>query len=129
MGAMKMLKPADGVQGVIDFVLETVRKAGPNPCPPVTVGIGIGGNMEKCALLAKYSLTRPIGEHNSDERYAKLEEELLERINKTGIGPAGLGGTTTAAAVNIEYAPTHIGALPVAVNLNCHAARRAYAVL
>ena len=85
--------------------------------------------MEKCALLAKYSLTRPIGEHNSDERYAKLEEELLERINKTGIGPAGLGGTTTAAAVNIEYAPTHIGALPVAVNLNCHAARRAYAIL
>ena len=129
MGAMKMLKPADGVQGVIDFVLDTVRKAGPNPCPPVTVGVGIGGNMEKCALLAKYSLTRPIGEHNSDERYAKLEEELLERINKTGIGPAGLGGTTTAAAVNIEYAPTHIGALPVAVNLNCHAARRAYAVL
>ena len=119
----------DGVQGVIDFVLDTVRKAGPNPCPPVTVGVGIGGNMEKCALLAKYSLTRPIGEHNSDERYAKLEEELLERINKTGIGPAGLGGTTTAAAVNIEYAPTHIGALPVAVNLNCHAARRAYAVL
>lgn len=129
MGAMKMLKPADGVQGVIDFVLDTVRKAGPNPCPPVTVGVGIGGNMEQCALLAKYSLTRPIGEHNKDARYAELEAELLERINKTGIGPAGLGGTTTAAAVNIEYTATHIGALPVAVNLNCHAARRAYAVL
>ena len=129
MGAMKMLKPADGVEGVINFVLETVRNAGPNPCPPVTVGVGIGGNMERCAELAKYSLTRPIGEHNKDERYAKLEAELLERINKTGIGPAGLGGTTTAAAVNIEYAPTHIGALPVAVNLNCHAARRASTVL
>ncbi len=129
MGAMKMLKPADGVQGVIDFVLDTVRKAGPNPCPPVTVGVGIGGNMEQCALLAKYSLTRPIGGHNKDERYAKLEAELLERINKTGIGPAGLGGTTTAAAVNIEFTATHIGALPVAVNLNCHAARRAQVVL
>lgn len=129
MGALKMLKPADGVEGVINFVLDTVKKAGPNPCPPVTVGIGIGGNMEKVALLAKYSLTRAIGVHNSDERYAKLEAELLERINKTGIGPAGLGGTTTAAAVNIEYAPTHIGALPVAVNLNCHAARRAQVVL
>lgn len=129
MGAMKMLKPADGVEGVIDFVLDTVRRAGPNPCPPVTVGIGIGGNMEQCALLAKYSLTRPIGEHNKDERYAQLEKELLERINKTGIGPAGLGGTTTAVAVNIEYTATHIGALPVSVNLNCHAARRAYAVL
>ena len=105
MGAMKMLKPADGVEGVINFVLETVKNAGPNPCPPVTVGVGIGGNMERCAELAKYSLTRSIGEHNKDERYAKLEAELLERINKTGIGPAGLGGTTTAAAVNIEYAP------------------------
>ncbi len=129
MGAMKMLKPADGVEGVIKFVLDTVRSAGPNPCPPVTVGVGIGGNMEKCALLAKYSLTRLIGEHNKDARYAALEKELLERINKIGIGPAGLGGTTTAAAVNIEYAPTHIGALPVAVNLNCHAARRACTVL
>lgn len=129
MGALKMLKPADGVEGLIDFVLATVRQAGPNPCPPVTVGIGVGGNMEKATLLAKYSLIRPVGEHNSDVRYAALEKELLERVNKLGIGPSGLGGTTTAVAVNIEFAPTHIGALPVAVNLNCHAARRAEAIL
>ena len=120
MGALKMLKPADGVEGVIKFVVDTVRSAGPNPCPPVTVGIGIGGNMEKATLLAKYSLTRTVGEH---------EKELLRRVNMTGVGPAGLGGSTTAVAVNIEYAPTHIGALPVAVNLNCHAARCAQVVL
>lgn len=127
MGAMKMLKPADGVEGVIKFVVDTVRSAGPNPCPPVTVGIGIGGNMEKAALLAKYSLTRKVGEHNANPQYAELEEKLLELVNKTGVGPSGLGGSTTAVAVNIEYAPTHIGGLPVAVNLNCHAARRAEA--
>lgn len=127
MGAMKMLKPADGVEGVIKFVVDTVRSAGPNPCPPVTVGVGIGGNMEKAALLAKYSLTRKVGEHNANPQYAELEEKLLELVNKTGIGPSGLGGSTTAVAVNIEYAPTHIGGLPVAVNLNCHAARRAEA--
>ncbi len=124
MGAMKMLKPADGVEGVIKFVVDTVRSAGPNPCPPVTVGVGIGGNMEKAALLAKYSLTRKVGEHNANPQYAELEEKLLELVNKTGVGPSGLGGSTTAVAVNIEYAPTHIGGLPVAVNLNCHAARR-----
>lgn len=127
MGAMKMLKPADGVEGVIKFVVDTVRSAGPNPCPPVTVGVGIGGNMEKAALLAKYSLTRKVGEHNANPQYAELEEKLLELVNKTGVGPSGLGGSTTAIAVNIEYAPTHIGGLPVAVNLNCHAARRAEA--
>lgn len=127
MGAMKMLKPADGVEGVIKFVVDTVRSAGPNPCPPVTVGVGIGGNMEKAALLAKYSLTRKVGEHNANPQYAELEKTLLELVNKTGVGPSGLGGTTTAVAVNIEYAPTHIGGLPVAVNLNCHAARRAEA--
>lgn len=127
MGAMKMLKPADGVEGVIKFVVDTVRSAGPNPCPPVTVGVGIGGNMEKAALLAKYSLTRKVGEHNANTQYAELEEKLLELVNKTGVGPSGLGGSTTAVAVNIEYAPTHIGGLPVAVNLNCHAARRAEA--
>lgn len=127
MGAMKMLKPADGVEGVIKFVVDTVRSAGPNPCPPVTVGVGIGGNMEKAALLAKYSLTRKAGEHNANPQYAELEEKLLELVNKTGVGPSGLGGSTTAVAVNIEYAPTHIGGLPVAVNLNCHAARRAEA--
>lgn len=127
MGAMKMLKPADGVEGVIKFVVDTVRSAGPNPCPPVTVGVGIGGNMEKAALLAKYSLTRKVGKHNANPQYAELEEKLLELVNKTGVGPSGLGGSTTAVAVNIEYAPTHIGGLPVAVNLNCHAARRAEA--
>lgn len=127
MGAMKMLKPADGVEGVIKFVVDTVRSAGPNPCPPVTVGVGIGGNMEKAALLAKYSLTRKVGEHNANPQYAELEEKLLELVNNTGVGPSGLGGSTTAVAVNIEYAPTHIGGLPVAVNLNCHAARRAEA--
>lgn len=127
MGAMKMLKPADGVEGVIKFVVDTVRSAGPNPCPPVTVGVGIGGNMEKAALLAKYSLTRKVDEHNANPQYAELEEKLLELVNKTGVGPSGLGGSTTAVAVNIEYAPTHIGGLPVAVNLNCHAARRAEA--
>ena len=127
MGALKMLKPADGVEGVIKFVVDTVRSAGPNPCPPVTVGVGIGGNMEKAALLAKYSLSRKVGEHNPNPQYAELEKKLLELVNKTGVGPSGLGGSTTAVAVNIEYAPTHIGGMPVAVNLNCHAARRAEA--
>lgn len=125
MGAMKMLKPADGVEGIIKFVVDTVRSAGPNPCPPVTVGVGIGGNMEKAALLAKYSLTRKVGDHNANPQYAELEGKLLELVNNTGVGPSGLGGRITAVAVNIEYAPTHIGGLPVAVNLNCHAARRA----
>lgn len=127
MGALKMLKPADGVEGIKKFVVDTVRAAGPNPCPPITVGVGIGGNMEQAALLAKYSLTRNIGEHNPDERYAKLEDELLELVNKTGVGPAGLGGSTTALAVNIEFTHTHIGGLPCAVNLNCHQARKAEA--
>ena len=129
MGAMKMLKPADGVEGIIKFVVDTVRSAGPNPCPPVTVGVGIGGNMEKAALLAKYSLTRKVGEHNANPQYADLETKLLELVNKTGVGPSGLGGSTTAVAVNIEYAPTHIGGMPCAVNLNCHAARRAEVTL
>lgn len=127
MGALKMLKPADGVEGVIKFVVDTVRAAGPNPCPPITVGVGIGGNMEKAAELAKFALTREIGKHNSNPQYAELEAKLLELVNKTGVGPSGLGGRTTALAVNVEYAPTHIGGMPVAVNLNCHAARRAEA--
>lgn len=125
MGALKMLKPADGLDGIIKFVLDTVTAAGPNPCPPVTVGVGIGGNMEKAAELAKWALARPIGEHNADFRYGELENKLLQLVNRTGVGPAGLGGSTTALAVNIEFAPTHIGGLPCAVNLNCHAARRA----
>lgn len=129
MGALKMLNPADGIEGIKKFVVDTVRSAGSNPCPPVTVGVGIGGNMEKAALLAKYSLTRVLGRHNDNPLYARLEEELLELVNRTGVGPSGLGGRTTALAVNIEYAPTHIGGLPCAVNLNCHAARRAEAEL
>ena len=102
MGALKMLKPADGVEGVVNFVLETVRIAGPNPCPPITVGIGIGANMERAAELAKYSLTRPMGEHNPNPQYAELEAEILRRVNLTGIGPSGLGGTTTALAVTLS---------------------------
>lgn len=129
MGALKMLKPADGVEGIKKFVVDTVRAAGPNPCPPVTVGVGIGGNMEQAALLAKYALTRTAGEHNADVRYAQLEDELLELVNKTGVGPSGLGGSTTALAVNVEFTHTHIGGLPCAVNLNCHQARRAEAEL
>ena len=129
MGAIKMLKPADGVEGVKKFIVDTVRAAGPNPCPPITVGVGIGGNMEQATLLAKHSLTRTMGEHNADPRYAKLEEELLELVNKTGVGPSGLGGRTTALAVNVEFTHTHIGGLPCAANLNCHAARCAEAEL
>ena len=127
MGALKMLKPADGVEGIKKFVVDTVRAAGPNPCPPITVGVGIGGNMEQAAILAKYALTRQLGEHNADPSYAALENELLELVNKTGVGPSGLGGSTTALGVNIEFTHTHIGGLPCAVNLNCHQARRAEA--
>ena len=126
-GALKMLKPADGVEGIKKFVVDTVRAAGPNPCPPITVGVGIGGNMERAAILAKYALTRTVGEHNKDERYAALEDELLELVNKTGVGPSGLGGSTTALAVNVEFTHTHIGGMPCAVNLNCHQARKAEA--
>lgn len=129
MGALKMLKPADGVEGIKKFVVDTVRAAGPNPCPPITVGVGIGGNMERAAILAKYALTRTVGEHNKDPRYAALEDELLGLVNKTGVGPSGLGGSTTALAVNIEFTHTHIGGLPCAVNLNCHQARRAEATI
>ncbi|MGV8147249.1 MAG: fumarate hydratase [Alkaliphilus sp.] len=129
MSALKMLKPADGVQGVHDFVVETVEKAGPNPCPPIIVGVGIGGTVEKAALIAKKSLLRAVDERNSDERYARLEGAMLEDINKLGIGPAGLGGITTALAVNIEFAPTHIAGLPVVVNICCHAARHAEAII
>jgi len=121
--ALKMLNPSDGIDGVIDFVVETVKNAGANPCPPMVIGVGIGGTMDKAAWLAKKSLTRDITVRNSDKFYADLESELLERINKLGIGPQGMGGTTTALAVNIETFPTHIAGLPVAVNINCHATR------
>ena len=127
MSAIKMLTPSYGIQGVKKFVLDTVRTAGPNPCPPIVVGVGIGGTFERCAQLAKKATFRAIDTHNEDERYAKLEDELLESINKMGFGPAGLGGTTTAIGVNIETSPTHIAGMPVAVNICCHAARHASA--
>ena len=129
MSRVKMLVPADGVEGVRQFIVETARDAGPNPCPPIIVGVGIGGTMEMAALLAKRCTARPVGSHNSDLRYAALEAEVLEAINRTGIGPAGTGGRTTALAVNIDYYPTHIAGLPVAVNICCHAARHAEGVL
>ena len=129
MSAVKMLVPADGVEGVVRFVVDTVRRAGPNPCPPVVVGVGIGGSFEKAALLAKKALTRPVDQPNPDPRYAQLEQRLLGEINALGIGPAGTGGSTTALGVNIEQFPTHIAGMPVAVNICCHAARHASAVL
>lgn len=127
MSAIKMLTPSYGIEGVKKFILDTVRTAGSNPCPPIVVGVGIGGTFERCAQLAKKATFRVIDTHNEDERYAKLEDELLESINKMGFGPAGLGGTTTAIGVNIETSPTHIAGMPVAVNICCHAARHASA--
>ncbi len=129
MGQLKMLKPADGIEGVRDFVLDAVRHAGPNPCPPIIVGVGVGGNFDHVASLAKRALLRPAGVHNPDPFYAQLEVELLDAINAFGTGPAGFGGATTALAVNIEQAPTHIACLPVAVNINCHVARHEEVVL
>ena len=123
MSQIKMLKPSDGLQGVKDFVLRVVEEAGPNPCPPIVVGVGVGGTFDKAALMAKQALVRPLNERNADPFYAALEEELLEKINALGVGPQGLGGRTTALAVNIEKCPTHIAALPVAVNINCHVTR------
>ena len=129
MSALKMLKPADGVEGVKRFVLETVEKAGANPCPPIIVGVGIGGSFDKAAYLAKHALLRPLDEPNCDEYYAALEKELLDAINALGIGPQGFGGKTTALAVLIETMPTHVAGLPVAVNISCHATRRKSASL
>ena len=129
MSALKMLKPADGVEGVKSFVLDTVEKAGANPCPPIIVGVGIGGSFDKAACLAKHALLRPVNEPNPDEYYAALERELLDKINALGIGPQGFGGKTTVLAVLIEAMPTHVAGLPVAVNISCHATRRASASL
>jgi len=129
MGQMKMLVPSQGLQGVKDFIIQAVVTAGGNPCPPIIVGVGIGGTMDKVTFLAKKALTRKIGSLNPDPEYANLEKELLEEINATGIGPQGLGGRVTALAVQIEYYPTHITQLPVAVNINCHASRYAEAIL
>jgi len=129
MSEIKMLKPSDGVEGVKDFVIDRVRRSGGNPCPPVIIGVGIGGTFEKCALLAKKALLRPVGDRHPNKYYADLELELLDKINKLGIGPQGLGGTTTALDVHIEVHPCHIASLPVAVNTQCHAARHKEVVL
>jgi len=123
MSKQKMLKPADGLEGVKKFILETVETAGPNPCPPIVVGVGIGGDFEKSCIMAKKSLMRDIDDYNKDPFYADLEKELLEKINELGIGPQGFGGKTTALRVFINTHPTHIAGLPVAVNIQCHAAR------
>jgi len=129
MSAFKMLTPAAGRQGVVDFVLKTVEQAGANPCPPVIVGVGLGGNFEMAPYLAKKALLRKVGSKNPDARYARLESELLAEVNQLGIGPQGLGGTVTALAVHIEAYPCHITGIPVAVNMNCHAARHKSVVL
>ncbi|HEY5575247.1 MAG TPA: fumarate hydratase, partial [Clostridiaceae bacterium] len=123
MSQIKMLKPADGIEGVKEFILKTVKEAGPNPCPPMVVGVGIGGTFDRAAVLAKKALIRSLSERNEDPFYRDLEEELLQKINDLGIGPQGFGGKTTALAVNIETFPTHIAGLPVAVNINCHVTR------
>ena len=129
MSRLAMLRPADGAEGVKRFVLETVRLAGPNPCPPIVLGVGIGGSFDKVAYLAKHALLRPIGRPNPDPFYADLERELLEEINKLGVGPQGFGGKTTCLGLAIETAPTHVAGLPVAVNVSCHVTRRATAEL
>ena len=129
MSQIKMLKPSDGEQGVKDFIVKVVEEAGPNPCPPIVVGVGVGGTFDKAAFLAKKALMRPAGEPNPDPYYAAMERELLERINALGIGPQGFGGKTTALAVHIEQFPTHIAGLPVAVNINCHVTRHQTEVL
>ena len=129
MSRLAMLRPADGVEGVERFVLETVRLAGSNPCPPMVLGVGIGGSFDGVALLAKQALLRPLNEPNPDEYYAALEKKLLAEVNELGVGPQGFGGKTTALGLAIETAPTHVAGLPVAVNVSCHATRRASAEL
>lgn len=129
MSAIKMLKPADGIEGVKNFILDVVKAAGPNPCPPIVVGIGIGGTFDRAALLAKKALLRPIDVQNENSYYSNLEKELLKKINELNIGPQGFGGNTTALAVNIETYATHIAGLPVAVNINCHVTRHKELIL
>ena len=129
MSRLAMLKPADGVEGVKNFILDTVRQAGSNPCPPIVLGVGIGGSFDKCAYLAKKALLRPLDEPNADPDYAALERQLLDEINAMGIGPQGFGGKTTCLGVSIEKMATHVACLPVAVNISCHVTRRASAKL
>jgi len=129
MSALAMLTPSDGIEGIKKFIIDTVSKAGGNPCPPIIVGVGVGGTMEKCALLSKKALLRPIASFNINGFWRGVEKELLEKINSLGIGPAGFGGKTTALSVNIETFPTHIAGLPVAVNIGCHATRHAEGIL
>lgn len=129
MSQVKMLKPSDGLQGVKDFVMQVINDAGPNACPPMVIGVGIGGSFDYVTLLAKKAMLRPIGSHHKDLRYHVLEDELLEKINQTGIGPAGYGGRTTALSLNIETYPTHIAGMPVAVSICCHVARHKEVIL
>lgn len=129
MSAIKMFPPSAGIQGVKDFIIERVTQAGPNPCPPIILGVGIGGNFEKSAMLAKEALLREIDDHSDIPEIAELEKEMLEQVNKIGVGPQGLGGRTTALAIHINYMPCHIASFPVAINVNCHAARHKSATL
>ena len=129
MSAIRMFKPSAGLQGIKDFILETVENAGPNPCPPMVVGVGIGGTFDKAALLAKKALMRPLDVRNPDPYYAQLETEMLEKVNALGIGPQGFGGRTTAIGLNIETMPTHIAGMPCAININCHVTRHKMEVL
>lgn len=129
MGRLKMLKPSDGIEGIKDFILETVEIAGPNPCPPIVIGVGIGGTMDEVTKIAKKALMRPIDKNNPLKHIADLEDEILDAVNDLGIGPQGLGGRITALGVNIETYPTHIAGLPVAVNINCHASRHLEVIL
>lgn len=129
MSQIKMLKPSDGVEGIKEFVLKVINDAGPNACPPMVIGVGIGGSFDKVTLLAKKAMLREIGSHHPDKRYSDLENELLNRINHTGIGPAGYGGKTTALSLNIETYPTHIAGMPVAVSICCHVARHKEVIL
>jgi len=129
MSTLGMLKPADGAEGIINFVVETVKKAGPNPCPPTIIGVGIGGTADKAMVVAKKAIARKIGSYNKNAKYEAMEKEALKRINNLGIGPAGLGGNIACLAVHIDYLPTHIAGLPIAVNICCHAARHAEGIL
>lgn len=129
MSSIAMLKPADGAKGIVDFVVETVKKAGPNPCPPTIIGVGIGGTIDKAMVIANKAIVRKIGSHNKNEKYEAMEKEILKRINNLGIGPAGLGGNITSLAVHIDYLPTHIAGMPVAVNVCCHATRHAEGII